>query len=430
MKHNKHIHDEDYDFSIKLMVPLLSILVCTICLCATTWAWYTASVSTGVNSIKAGVGAQVSATIDNEPVDSESGPYTLNPHQTLRLTFSGSGAANGYYALIDITNGASEAESSSLLETMFSLAVNRVYALENDEKIRKAVYFGNGENPGSLTIENLDSTNTKIVSVNLVWAKQSLNEEGKHALDDMYISYPIEESGATIKLPAETRTTTLIAHFLNAETHENLPSDLSETSELGLNQEQTGLVEVYEFEGTSYEVYAPKGYLVVTTNENGEEIHVQSVVFENLYEGETNDVTVNCVPVEEENHKEEIVNTDEVINSVDETNDADTGQETNDSAYEEENVDDTNNVNISIPDSGESSDAIDVSDTETSDITEQSDSTGVSNADETVQSDINTEPSDDQPVESLIVTNSTDEVETENTPSSNDIDSGTEEFTE
>ena len=82
MKHNKHIHDEDYDINIKLMVPLLSMLVCTICLCATTWAWYTASVSTGVNSIVAG--ANVSETVscgESCNVSKTDGVYILEPGQ-------------------------------------------------------------------------------------------------------------------------------------------------------------------------------------------------------------------------------------------------------------------------------------------------------------------------------------------------------------
>lgn len=120
MKHIKHIQDEDYDFSIKLMVPLLTILVCTICLCATTWAWYTASVSTGVNSIKAGVNdsdiqityientvsneeASIAATSEPLVVNLVDGYYNLANHIEYTVSIKNSGeSTSGYHCMITV----------------------------------------------------------------------------------------------------------------------------------------------------------------------------------------------------------------------------------------------------------------------------------------------------------------------------------------
>lgn len=199
MKHNKHIHDEDYDINIKLMVPLLSMLVCTICLCATTWAWYTASVSTGVNSIKAGVSA--SAYINNvtngSATPNEDGSYTLTNDSDSEASFTiyfstNSGtAANGYLGLITIdqigeyssVSSQNEENVVSLGKTLLNLITTRVLAegeeentsvLSQESSIKKYVFFKDFDNSINLSLSANTIANLKI---EVVWAEPNFSSD-------------------------------------------------------------------------------------------------------------------------------------------------------------------------------------------------------------------------------------------------------------
>lgn len=433
MKHNKHIHDEDYDINIKLMVPLLSMLVCTICLCATTWAWYTASVSTGVNSIVAGVNATVTAEINGSPVSLNNGSYTLGQHEILTLKLKGENAANGYYALIDITNQTTNPSASeTALQTLFSLFVNRVYA-ENTTDIQKCVYFTNTEK--TITITNNDSTN-KIVTITIVWANQTTDVNGRHTLDQSYSIY--ELVGESAELTIGSKTKVLIAHFYDVETQKPLPSESQETEIYNLEEtEDTGLVGIYEFEGTSCEVKAPEGYMIVVNNEQDENTYVESLIYDNLPEEETTEVTIFCISKEKLNaeNKEtpsETVDVPGEGSSNIETTDSTNNQTANTEETTSNNYD-TNNENTS---SSKGSTEESKAETDTSEYgvppaegnnvenqTEVPSDSSTGNNEGSTATEQQNEANTSDTVESLLVTENTSNEETSNDTQPTDISS-------
>ncbi len=435
MKHNKHIHDEDYDINIKLMVPLLSILVCTICLCATTWAWYTASVSTGVNSIVAGVNATVTAKIGESDAPLNNGTYILEPNKTLSLTFEGKNAANGYYALIDITN---ESEASSISETLFSLFIKRVYA---EESIRKAIYFSE-DIQSTLTITNSNPSISKKITVRFVWADQVVNENGdiSYKLNQSYSDhYPVvENNNVTINLD---KLKVLVAHFYDVETQKPLPSDSQETETYNLEEtKESGLVDVYEFEGTSCEVKAPEGYMIVVKNEQGEVSYVESVSFDNLLEEETTEKNVYCILKEKLNIENKETPDENADVSEEESVDIETKDSIDNQTSDTEstsNNSDTNNENTSSSDGstesttetepGESNEPL-VEGNNGENLAEDSSDSSTGNNEGSTATEQQTGTSDI--VESLLVTDTTSGEETSNDTQSTDSSSSTDTSSE
>ena len=97
---------KDIDIYRILMLPLMTMFLLNIGLVATTWAWYTASVSSGVNSIKAGVDVSVEVFKEDstEPIEVENYSISLEAGKEYTFTFTPGSAANGYYALITVSN--------------------------------------------------------------------------------------------------------------------------------------------------------------------------------------------------------------------------------------------------------------------------------------------------------------------------------------
>lgn len=165
MKLNKHIHDEDYDFNIKLIVPLLTILVCTICLCATTWAWYTASVSTGVNSIKAG--SHESTVEITYPANALSNEETISA-QAVNNEAVLSINQDGYYEFdsnveykVKISN---DGESTFGYHCMITVICN----LSDDTQTSAVLYTGNFTKEPGITFTLNPSINCKI-KIDTMW---------------------------------------------------------------------------------------------------------------------------------------------------------------------------------------------------------------------------------------------------------------------
>lgn len=76
---------KDIDIYRILMLPLMTMFLLNIGLIATTWAWYTASISTGVNSIKAGVDVSVSVSPE---ASVNNGIYSLQSGNEYTFTFT------------------------------------------------------------------------------------------------------------------------------------------------------------------------------------------------------------------------------------------------------------------------------------------------------------------------------------------------------
>ena len=92
-------------FSQSLAVSVLSILLCLVALCSTTWAWFTTGVSSANSTIKSGC-FDFTVKVNGEPIpvsSSESGVYTCDiPNgQTYEITLTPTEETNtkGYCAI-------------------------------------------------------------------------------------------------------------------------------------------------------------------------------------------------------------------------------------------------------------------------------------------------------------------------------------------
>ena len=81
----KHTKPADKNL-MRLLVPsIVGILICMVCLSGTTWAWFSASVQTGAQTITA-ANFNVEVAIDPTPVISEGGKYTLTRNTAYTVT--------------------------------------------------------------------------------------------------------------------------------------------------------------------------------------------------------------------------------------------------------------------------------------------------------------------------------------------------------
>ena len=306
MKLNKHIHDEDYNFSIKLMVPLLSILVCTICLCATTWAWYTASVSTGVTSItaKANVSENILTNAENCNVEGENGTYTITNNSDsdaeFEIVFSPSNAANGYYAEIEIH----DVSNTSFL----NLFATRVYAEENAQK---GYYFFINRSNESLTDITfkfkLAPRLQKQISINYIWGELDLGGNIKYPGDvNLYEEMPtnpliktdstvVDETKQyslnSLEQGNEIPTYKYSIRFVDNNTYEELRPEISEETIYETVQVSDYQMEGYEVLFDSYEDIDEDGiYFYIDTEK---EINTFVILYEKIRDSDGEQIENN-----------------------------------------------------------------------------------------------------------------------------------------
>lgn len=408
MKNNKHIHDEDYDFSIKLMVPLLTILVCTICLCATTWAWYTASVSTGVTSITAK--ANVNVTVKNangEDIDPTNGKYVLEPPagQTVKytLSFNPGEATNGYYALIDIENGD---KSNSNTASILDLFVNRVYA-DDSKKVCVEV----GEDKENQLVITTDVTKT--VSVKYVW--KVFDSQGNVIVDEEMKSYDYKNPKEKIEF-IENSTNIITIYFVDSDNNPLSAEILNKEPYSGsLNQECA--VTNIETREQEIVVQAPADYYLVPIDDESENIEQRKLSIDSI---ENNTLYIKCIEKSDESALEQIDNSVDTVQhtiNITNTNDIQEEVKTDSSVAKSDDSNPSDLTNDKELSSGQESSTEGGAD-ESSDILS------------TENKELSVDTTVDQPIESLLITDSADEGTTETTPSSDNTNSGTEEFTE
>lgn len=460
MKHNKHIHDEDYDINIKLMVPLLSMLVCSICLCATTWAWYTASVSTGVNSIVAGANVSETVTYDeNCPeciLQSTEGVYVLKPEEsgepkTYTVIFTPGSAENGYLALIDIENhgesySTNTSASENALQTLFGLFVNRVYAEEESETQNQTLsgikghFYINKNYPDTNRI-TITVDSTKQLKIQYIWKvgeniENSLGEEYKDYISELNNDINVTES-------QPTTSATVIFNFINAETGEALPySALGiETYRLSENEEllQTATI-VLEADLEEYQIFAPDGYLLKLDESRGETENQERRIY-TLEPGKDAVINVPCVVRPESNPNQ---NTSDLESSGEQN----ANEGINDSSsVNQDSISQTNNETTSDNDLNQENGVPSQGSTESKTETGASES-GVTPADEINGENQTEDPSGSSTsssessttseqqtgtsdiVESLLVTDTTSDEGTSNNTQSTDSSSSTDKSSE
>lgn len=407
MKHIKHIHDEDYDFSIKLMVPLLSILVCTICLCATTWAWYTASVSTGVTSIKAkaNVTESVSCVGECNYTKIDDGEYVLEPSVAYTLTFQPGDAQNGYIALIDLED---YVDSQTNTASIIDLFVNRVYADEPETQTLiadKGYVLVNKSNEADLEIP-ITVSSRKVLKIQYIWCVVENDQIVWGEYQDYRLKQFTNASGISLQEPHQESRATVTLNFINATTNELLPYSALGSQTYGLNEDenqpQTATV-VFKADSDEIVISAPDGYLLLMDDIRGETDNVESRV----YRIETDkDIVINvyCVEIPQNN--------------------------VNDPVAQDPVPEGESNVNDTVPpdienNTGESN----ISDAGTSDDTDKNESPSIPNTGETDSENKTEDTNGEDTIESLLIANPVDEGTTNSIPPSTNesLETGTSE---
>ena len=90
-------------FRQNMMISVIGVILCIIILCSTTWAWYTAGISSVDNTIKSAY-CNVSVTVEGdggalEPTD---GAYTLLAGGAYEFKIYATGTAGSAYCILNI----------------------------------------------------------------------------------------------------------------------------------------------------------------------------------------------------------------------------------------------------------------------------------------------------------------------------------------
>ena len=248
---------KDTDIYRILMLPLMTMFLLNIGLVATTWAWYTASVSSGVNTIKAG--AQVTVTVKDStgsPISNTDGKYVLEGNEKYTVTCKAGSAETGYVVLMDIFH-----ENTSASSTIFDLffipayaeTVNTKYYVELQKDTTKTV---------TITTPS-ESTRKQILSLKKVWCERD-GESISSTLIDGYVpaSANIDlnptpnQRSYTINLLKEDGT-----HFKQSEVTNGI-STFSGNTEENLD----AVITVEDTEETEIKMPSFDGYELISVN--------------------------------------------------------------------------------------------------------------------------------------------------------------------
>ena len=248
---------KDTDIYRILMLPLMTMFLLNIGLVATTWAWYTASVSSGVNTIKAG--AQVTVTVKDStgsPISNTDGKYVLEGNEKYTVTCKAGSAETGYVVLMDIDH-----ENTSASSTIFDLffipayaeTVNTKYYVELQKDTTKTV---------TITTPS-ESTRKQILSLKKVWCERD-GESISSTLIDGYVPASANivlnptpnQRSYTINLLKEDGT-----HFKQSEVTNGI-STFSGNTEENLD----AVITVEDTEETEIKMPSFDGYELISVN--------------------------------------------------------------------------------------------------------------------------------------------------------------------
>lgn len=94
----KHSKPTDENIMRLLLPSFLGIVLCMVCLAGSTWAWFSASISTSPQTIEA-ASFDITVTVNDEPVSS---PVTLEAGKTYKVTLTAAGnAPSGGYCKVE-----------------------------------------------------------------------------------------------------------------------------------------------------------------------------------------------------------------------------------------------------------------------------------------------------------------------------------------
>lgn len=156
------------DIYTALMLPLMTMFLLNIGLVATTWAWYTASVSSGGNTITAGPKVDIKVTMEGNDTAEDpdvNGDYTLSKNQIYNLEITPGNAETGYLVLMDITD--LQQNSASL----FDLFITNAYAEEIPSKYYVAIPHQSEQEPVKVTLKTSDED--KSLKLKKLWIEKT-----------------------------------------------------------------------------------------------------------------------------------------------------------------------------------------------------------------------------------------------------------------
>lgn len=110
MKKNRLREYFNSELMTRLFMPVTTILVSLVCFTLTTWAWFTASYSKGVDAIHTSVDVTVNVyqleegNNTTEIIPSEHG-YQLAAGKSYQILYSVGDAKNGYYSILTFSDG-------------------------------------------------------------------------------------------------------------------------------------------------------------------------------------------------------------------------------------------------------------------------------------------------------------------------------------
>ena len=245
------------DIYTALMLPLMTMFLLNIGLIATTWAWYTASVSSGVNTIKAGAQVTVTVTDSNgSPISDTDGKYVLEGNKTYIVTCQAGSAEMGYVVLMDI-NHENRSASSTLLDLFFIPAyaetVNTKFYVELQKDTTKTV---------TITTPS-DSTQKQILSLKKVWCER----DGESISSTLIVGY--EPASANIDLnPTPNQISYTInllkedgTHFKQSEVTNGISTFSGNTEE-----DLDAVITVEDTEETEIKMPSFDGYELISVN--------------------------------------------------------------------------------------------------------------------------------------------------------------------
>lgn len=280
-----------------LMLPLMTMFLLNIGLVATTWAWYTASISTGVNSITAGVDVSETVSCGNGcTVNGENGVYVLgsevNTETTYTVSFKSGKASNGYIALIDISENKT-ANTVSLLD----LFGTRVYAEEQSNITNEFKGYIELPQANSNTSIKITVDSEKLLTIKYIWKVVENNQiifgEDYQVYSEQSLS---NDSEINIKQNQETQAATVTFNYVDAN-GKPLPYSVFGIETYGLKeseeQPQNATI-VYDADSEEYEIYAPDGYLLQKDESRGETEDQESRVY-SVEPGVETVIDVYCV---------------------------------------------------------------------------------------------------------------------------------------
>ena len=197
-KKNKKI-----DIYTALMLPLMTMFLLNIGLVATTWAWYTASVSSGMSTIKAGVDVSVEVFKEgvNAPIELPNNCISLEANNNYTFKFTPGSAANGYYALITVSN------PKTVANPLINLFTTTTYADEPTSSY--AVALSPNQNDATITMLFLQN---KDVSISYIWRPSDLKPSENSTITYGEQQYELVEIGKTI-----TNEEVYTVHFVGTD---------------------------------------------------------------------------------------------------------------------------------------------------------------------------------------------------------------------